>query len=177
MPAMARPLNLIVACGENRVIGRDGRLPWSIPEDSAFFHRQTAGQILIMGRRTFASWPGATRDGRQTVVVTRHPDRLPRRAPTAPTFSGAVAIADRLAATSGGEIYVCGGAQIYAEALALAGTRPLRLQLTLVHAQPEGDTHMPDWRHLNWREVARRAGSDAHWRYTFFTSELPGGGR
>ena len=173
---MAKPLNLIVACGENRVIGRDGRLPWHIPEDLAFFRRQTAGQILILGRRTFESWPGATQDGRQPVVVTRNHAISHERAPTAPTFSAAVALADRLAKTGGAEIFVCGGAQIYAEALALAGARPLRLFLTLVHGQPEGDTHLPEWRHLGWREVARRTGSDAHWRYTFVTFELPGGG-
>ena len=157
-----KPLNLIVACAENRVIGRDGRLPWSIPEDWAFFKRQTAGQVLIIGRRSFETWRSAARAG----------DHVR----TAPTFTEALALADRVAMASGCEIYVCGGVRIYAEALALAGRRPLRLMLTLVQGQPAGDTHMPEWRHLDWREVSRRESADANWRYTFVTLELGGGG-
>ena len=53
-------LNLIVACAENRVIGRDRRLPWRIPEDLQFFHDQTAGQTVVLGRVCFETWPRAT---------------------------------------------------------------------------------------------------------------------
>jgi len=68
---------------------------------------------------------------------------------------------------------VCGGQRIYAETLALAGTRPLRLHLTLVHAEVDGDTFMPEWRHLPWRETARRESADANHRYSFLTLDLP----
>lgn len=173
---MPQPLHLIVACAENRVIGRDGRLPWSIPEDWAFFKRQTAGQVLIIGRRSFEAWRSAAKDGRQPIVVTRQAALASGPVQAAPTFTAALALADRTAAASGCGIFVCGGARIYEEALALAGTRPLRLLLTLVHGQPAGDTHMPEWRHLGWREVSRRESADANWRYVFVTLELGGGG-
>ena len=89
----------------------------------------------------------------------------------AASFSEAIAIADALP----GEIFICGGQRIYAETLALAATaaRPLRLHLTLVHAEIEGDTFMPEWRHLAWREVSRRDSADANYRYTFSELALP----
>ena len=169
---MPKPLHLIVACAENRVIGHNGRLPWTIPEDWAFFKQQTAGQVLIIGRHSFETWRSAAEDGRQPVVVTRDAALATGGVRTATTFNSALAIADNLAAATGREIYVCGGARIYAEALALAAERPLRLHLTLIHAELEGDTLMPDWRHLAWREVSRRASADATWRYTFFEFEF-----
>jgi dihydrofolate reductase len=161
-----RPLNLIVSCAENRVIGRGGRLPWRIPEDWDFFQRQTRGQIVLLGRICFDTWPGAQRDGRRAVVVTGHP--LPpeaRAAAAAETFPAALAAAEALP----GEIYICGGQRVYEEALALP--RPLRLYLTLVHAEVPGDRFFPEWRQLAWRELARRESADANFRYTFLTLE------
>jgi dihydrofolate reductase len=160
-----RVLNLIVSCSENRVIGREGKLPWSIPEDWTFFQKQTAGAIVVMGRICFLTWPGAVRDGRRAVVVTHQPVPVPDTAATAASLPAALELADRLE----GEIYICGGQQVYEETLALA--RPLRLYVTLVHAEVPGDRFFPEWRRLAWREVARREGADAHWRYTFMTLE------
>ncbi len=68
-----------------------------------------------------------------------------------------------------GEIYICGGERIYAETLALP--RPMRLHLTLVHAEIPGDTFFPEWRHLAWRELNRRESADENFRYTFHTLE------
>ena len=82
-----------------------------------------------------------------------------------PSFSAALAVADTLP----GEIFVCGGQRIYEESLLVP--RPLRLHLTLIHADVPGDTFFPDWRHLAWREVSRRESADATYRYTFFTLE------
>ncbi len=160
-----RPLNLIVSCSENRVIGRGGHLPWRIPEDWAFFQRQTRGQIVVLGRVCFDTWPGAQRDGRRAVVVTAHPLPPGARAVATGTFPQALRAAEGLP----GEIYLCGGQRIYEEALALP--RPLRLYLTLVHAEVEGDRYFPEWRHLPWREAARREGRDERFRYTFLTLE------
>ncbi len=169
MPRMPPPLHLIAACTENRVIGRDGRLPWNIPEDWAFFKKETAGHILIIGRHSFATWRSAAKDGRRPIVVTRNSTLATNDGTvrTAPSFTAALALADELAMRTGKEIFVCGGARIYAEALALAGRRALRLHLTLIHAEIAGDTFMPEWRHLAWREVSRRDSADANWRYTF----------
>jgi len=155
-------LHLIVACAENRVIGRDRRLPWRIPEDLAYFHDETAGQIVVLGRVCFETWPRATLDGRRAVVVTQNRALARAGVQVAASVAEAIAIAETLP----GEIFVCGGERIFAEALALP--RPLRLHLTLVHADVPGDTFMPEWRHLAWREVSRRDSADANFRYTFF---------
>ncbi|MDB6114422.1 MAG: folA, partial [Lacunisphaera sp.] len=75
---MPKPLNLIVACAENRVIGRDGRLPFDIPEDKAWFHAKTAGTVVVLGRICFETWPKVLADGRQPVVITSQPERIAR---------------------------------------------------------------------------------------------------
>ncbi len=161
----SRPLNLIVSCAENRVIGRDGKLPWSIPEDWRFFQEKTAGQIVILGRICYETWPGAVRDGRRAIVVSSVPLEVPAGVRTAASLPAAIALAGGLA----GEIYICGGQRIYEEAIAWPG--PIRLYLTLVHAEVPGDRFFPEWRDRAWRQVARREGSDRHWRYTFLTLE------
>jgi dihydrofolate reductase len=179
---MPKLLNLIVACAENRVIGRAGKLPWSIPEDLRFFHEETAGKICVLGRVCYETWPRVQLDGRKPVVLASRPLARPRRARLSPeernalepvesdpvvvrSLDDALATAERLP----GEIYVCGGERIYAETLALI--RPMRLHLTLIHAEISGDTFFPEWRHLAWRERSRRESSDANYRYTFFTLE------
>jgi dihydrofolate reductase len=162
---MPRIIHLEVACAENRTIGRGGRLPWSIPEDTRLFHEHTAGQIVVLGRVSFDDWQGAREDGRRAVVVTQHPVPPRPGVHAAGTFAEALRIADTLP----GRIHVCGGERIYAEALAL--DHPLRLNLTLVHAHVAGDRHFPEWRHLAWREVSRREGRDANYRYTFLSLE------
>lgn len=160
---MAKLLNLIVACSENRVIGRDAKLPWRIPEDTAFFNRITAGTVCVLGRICYETWPQAHDGSRTCVVLTRN------RALARPGVHivGDLASALNQAESLPGEIYVCGGERIFAETLALA--RPMRLHLTLVHAQVSGDTYFPEWRHLTWHEVERRESADANFRYTFFT--------
>ncbi len=162
---MPKLLHLQVACAENRVIGRDGRLPWSIPEDMAFFHAQTAGQIVVLGRVCFETWPRVQQDGRRPVVVTRNAALAGGAVRTASSLAAALALAEALP----GEIHICGGQRIYQETLAL--DRPMRLHLTLVHADVPGDTFFPEWRHLAWRELDRRESADANYRYTFFTLE------
>ncbi|MBI5693478.1 MAG: dihydrofolate reductase [Verrucomicrobia bacterium] len=165
---MPRPLQLIAACARNRVIGRAGRLPWSIPEDLAFFHHTTAGQTCVLGRVSYENWPRAHADGRRPIVVSRRAD-LPGGALVVPSLTAALARADHLP----GEIFICGGQRIYAESLALAGQRDLRLYLTLIEAEIPGDTWFPEWQHLPWQEADRREGRDGNYRYTFLTLDLP----
>ena len=165
---MPKLLHLQVACAENRVIGRDGRLPWSIPEDMKFFHDQTAGQIVVLGRVCFETWPRVRLDGRHPIVITRNTTLAGDGVRAAPSLPAALALAENLP----GEIHICGGQRIYEETLALR--RPMRLHLTLVHAEVPGDTFFPEWRHLAWRETARRDSSDANFRYTFYTLEWAG---
>ncbi|MEX2044938.1 MAG: dihydrofolate reductase, partial [Opitutus sp.] len=165
---MPKLLNLIAACAENRVIGRKGRLPWRIPEDANFFRDQTAGQICVMGRICYDSWPAVHADGRRPIVLTNHP-LDPARTPAghAPIIAGSLAEALATAELLPGEIYLCGGQRVYEETLALY--RPMRLHLTLVHTEVPGDTYFPEWRHLPWHETSRRESADANYRYTFLT--------
>jgi dihydrofolate reductase len=170
-------LHLIVACAENRVIGRDGKLPWRIPEDLKFFHDETAGQICVLGRVCYDTWPRVHADGRRPVVLTSRPVPKPREGESPPVVVSSLPAALDVAETLPGEIYICGGQRIYEEtfALAAAESRPLRLHLTLVHADVPGDTFFPEWRHLPWREITRRESADGNYRYTFSTLELPRG--
>jgi dihydrofolate reductase len=163
------PLHLIVACAENRVIGRAGRLPWHIPEDLKFFHDETAGHTCILGRICYETWPRVRADGRRPVVITRNRALEQPGVRVAATVPAALAIAETLP----GPIYICGGQRIYEETFALAATesRTLRLHLTLIHADVPGDTFFPEWRHLSWRELNRRESADANFRYTFLTLE------
>ena len=158
-PLMSKPLNLIVACAANRVIGRGGQLAFHIPEDKAWFHEKTAGTTVVLGRVGFESWPGVLADGRQPVVITRDRTLASDRVRVAASVPEALALAQTLP----GEIMICGGQRIYEETLPLAG----RLYLTLVHAEVPGDTYFPEWRHHPWRETWRRESADANYRYTF----------
>jgi dihydrofolate reductase len=160
---MPKPINLVVACSENRVIGRDGKLPWRIPEDLQFFHDITRGQTVVLGRICYETWPRVAQDGRQPVVITRNPALARPGVQVAATVPAALALAQTLP----GEIMICGGQRIYEETLPLAD----RLYLTLVHAEVPGDTYFPEWRHLAWRETEHRESRDEHYRYTFLTLE------
>jgi dihydrofolate reductase len=164
-----RPFHLIVSCAENGVIGRDRKLPWKIPEDHRYFHGQTAGQVVVMGRICFETWPGATADGRKSVLVSNHPWNDPRRMPTKSAASLPAALA--AAAQLPGEIYICGGERIYREAIEHPDAD--LLYLTLVHASVAGDTFFPDWRTRFTRQISRRESSDANYRYTFLTLARP----
>ena len=167
---MPKRLHVIVACSENRVIGRDRRLPWHIPEDLRFFHDETAGQTCVLGRICYETWPRVRADGRRPVVLTRDRTLEQPGVRVADSLPAALEISESLP----GEPYVCGGQRIYEETLALAVAlrRDLRLHLTLIHAEITGDTVFPEWRRLAWREVERRESSDANYRYTFQTLDL-----
>jgi dihydrofolate reductase len=156
---MPHPIELIVACSENRVIGRAGRLPFDIPEDKQWFHDQTANQTVVLGRICYETWPRVLLDGRRPVVISSN------RALAKPGVEVAGSVPDALAAAQKlpGRVMVCGGQRIYEETLPIAD----RILLTLVHAQVEGDTWFPEWRNLAWRETWKRASADANYRYTF----------
>lgn len=167
---MPKRLHLIVACAENRVIGRDRKLPWHIPEDLRFFHEETAGRTCVLGRICYETWPRVRDDGRRPVVITRDRTLEQPGVRVADSLPAALEIGESLP----GEPYVCGGQRIYEEtlALAVAERRALRLHLTLIHAELAGDTFFPEWRQLAWREVERRESSDANYRFTFQTLDL-----
>lgn len=160
---MLPAFNLIVACSENRVIGRDGRLPWRIAEDWEFFRHRTAGATVVLGRISFLSWRSVLDDERRAIVLSSTPTLAQDRVEVAHSLPVALA----LASAHGREIFVCGGERVFAEAIRLPTAT--RLYLTLIHAQVEGDRTFPEWRHEFPRVLEQRESTDANYRYTFYT--------
>ncbi len=149
-------ITLIAAVAENRVIGRDGGLPWRLPEDLRRFKRRTQGHVVIMGRRTFESL-AAPLPNRPAIVVSRSRDLDTGEATLANSLDEALDIArDR----GEDEVFILGGSEIYAMALPLAD----RLELTVVHAEIEGDTYFPEFDLAAWTitEDQRREADDRH---------------
>ena len=142
---------LIAAVAENGVIGAGGAMPWRLKSDMARLKALTMGKPVVMGRKTFVSI-GRPLPGRTNIVVTRDADFRADGVVVTRSFSDAKAIATgdalRRFAT---EIAVIGGAEIYAQWMADAD----RLEITEVHARPEGDTHFPAIDATAWEEVAR----------------------
>jgi dihydrofolate reductase len=144
-------LALIWAMAENRVIGRDGDLPWRLPGEMQYFRAITLGKPVIVGRKTFDSFPKPL-PGRTNIVVSRSAEYDHPRVRGARSLDEAIAIGREVAARDGvDEIMVAGGSELYAQALPVAD----RLYMTLVHATPEGDTLFPDYDASQWIERRR----------------------
>lgn len=135
-------ISLIAAVARNNVIGADQSIPWHIPSDFAWFKAKTMGKPMIMGRKTFESFP-APLPGRRHIVLTRDRDWSAPGAEVAGDIDSAIAIA------GSPEIAVIGGAQIFALFL----SRAERIELTEVHAAPEGDATVPAF--AGWHELMR----------------------
>jgi dihydrofolate reductase len=124
----------IAAMSLNRVIGAGNRIPWHLPEDFKWFKRMTTGQVIVMGRKTFESI-GKPLPNRTTVVLTRSPTPIPG----VRMISNLRGLDPADPALAGREIFICGGAQLYQQALPLCSD----LYLTLVQRVVEGDTFFP----------------------------------
>ena len=137
---------LIAAVGENGVIGDAGTIPWHLPADFAHFKATTLGHTLLMGRATYDSI-GRPLPGRATIVLTRDPDWQAEGVLVAHTLSAALSLAAGLP----GDLYVAGGAQVYAAVMSLADAQVL----SEVPTAPDGDTFYPDFDRAEWQEVSR----------------------
>ena len=137
-------ITIVVARAGNGVIGRDGTLPWRLPADLQHFKRATMGSVMIMGRRTFDSLPRLL-PGRRHIVITRD------RRWSAEGAEAASSADDALTLAGSEPVTVVGGAEI----IALFLPRADRVELTEVHVDAEGDTSMPPFDPLAWREVSR----------------------
>jgi dihydrofolate reductase len=142
---------LIAAVADNGVIGSHGVIPWRLKSDMQRFKALTSGKPVVMGRKTFASI-GKPLPARTNIVVTRDAGFRAPGAVVATSFADAraVAIGDALR-RSAAEIAVIGGAEIYAQWMEYAD----RLEITEVHARPEGDTYFSAIDPAAWQEVAR----------------------
>jgi dihydrofolate reductase len=167
--ANARPeVVLVVAVAENGVIGAAGAIPWRLKSDMQRFKAMTLGKPVVMGRKTFVSLRRPL-PGRTNIVVTRDANYRADGAVVTTSFDAARAVATgdalRRFAT---EIAVIGGAEIYAQWM----DRADRLEITEVHARPEGDTYFAAIDPAVWEEVARvrnPAGPDDSAAYSYVT--------
>jgi dihydrofolate reductase len=137
-------ISLIAAMADNRVIGRGNAIPWHIPADLKRFKAVTLGHPVIMGRKTFESIGGPL-PGRKTLILTKSRSY---RAEGSEIFHS---LRDALDACAGaGEVFICGGGEVYREALPLAS----RIYLTVVHMDVDGDTMFPEIPY-DFKEVER----------------------
>jgi len=145
-------LSAIAAMAQNHVIGKNGDLPWRIPEDFKFFKDKTSGHIMIMGRKTFESLGGPL-PKRLHVVITRQNDYEPDGAHVVSTIGEAMDYCQ--AQTDSGawpeEVFIIGGGEIYKQMLGVTD----RLYLTEIQQDFEGDAKFPEFSADDFEEVAR----------------------
>jgi dihydrofolate reductase len=132
------PYKAIAAMSLNRVIGARNRIPWHLPEDFKWFKKTTTGHVIVMGRKTYESI-GKPLPNRTTIVLTRSSAPIPG----VRTVSNLRQIDPSDPALARREIFICGGAQLYEQALPLCSD----LYLTLVQRVVEGDTFFPPFEH------------------------------
>ncbi|WP_394742537.1 dihydrofolate reductase [Natronococcus roseus] len=150
-------LAAIVAVADNGVIGRDGEMPWHLPEDLEHFKETTMNHPVIMGRVTYEGILEALDGplpGRTTVVLTSRELETPENAVVAGSLEDALEEAERAAEErhdGADTAFVAGGATVYEQLLPALD----RLIVTEVHRDPEGDTEFPDWNPDDWTEVDR----------------------
>ncbi len=162
-------INLIWAQAHNRVIGKDGIMPWHLPEDLAHLKRTTLNQYVIMGRKTWESIPPRFRPlpNRTNIVISRQGDFLAGQVgiglQTATSLEGALGWASQQLGVS--DVWVIGGAQIYAQALPTAN----KVVMTQIDADFQGDAFAPAL-DATWIEAARESHTAANGlRYAFIT--------
>jgi dihydrofolate reductase len=131
---MSKPFRAIAAMSLNRVIGAGNKIPWHLPEDFKWFKKMTTGHVIVMGRKTFESI-GKPLPNRTTIVLSRSPLKI-RGVSVVANLKELDSLDAELA---GCEIFICGGAQVYEQALPMCSD----LYLTLVKRNVEGDTFFP----------------------------------
>lgn len=140
-------ISLIAAVAQNRVIGKKNDLPWHLPDDFAFFKRKTSHHPIIMGRKSLESL-GKPLPNRTNIVVTRNADFQAAGVTITHTLDAAI---DSAKSINQEEIFVIGGAEIYAIALPIATT----LYLTEIHKAYDGDAYFPEFIRTEWDEISR----------------------
>jgi dihydrofolate reductase len=160
---------LIAAVADNGVIGARGAIPWRQKSDMQRFKAITMAKPVVMGRKTFMSFPRRPLSGRTNIVITRDPGfRAPGAVVTGSLAEALVIARGDALRRSAAEIAVIGGAEIYAQAMSFAD----RLEITEVHARPDGDTVFPKIDRSVWTQVAREehpAGPDDDAAFSYVT--------
>jgi dihydrofolate reductase len=137
-------ISMIAAYAHQRVIGKNGQVPWKLPADSRYFMQTTLGQIVVMGRKTFASLDKAL-PKRRNIVLSNDPGFHP---------VGAEVLRSQAEVLTLGEVWIIGGEEVYNLFLPLAD----RLYLTEIDLEVSGDTFFPAWDRAAFRLLSRREG-------------------
>jgi len=143
-------ISIIVAMGANRVIGKNGQIPWHLPSDLQRFKRLTMGHPLIMGRRTFESI-GRPLPGRRTIILSRDPNYRVAGCDVATNIETGIQLAN-----SAEELFICGGAEIYRQSLSLTE----RIYLTKLDINPDGDAIFPEFPMKDFETIYTRQFKD-----------------
>ena len=136
---------IIAAMAENRVIGKNNALPWSLKADMAHFRELTLGWPCVMGRKTWESLPKRPLPGRPNIVIS---DTISAENQDVKTFPSLIAAIEHCAHYE--KMFICGGASLYREALSLAA----KIELTVIHRQYEGDVYFPEIDYMQWEKTA-----------------------
>jgi dihydrofolate reductase len=151
-------IRMIAACARNRVMGKDGTLPWNIRADWNYFLEKTQSGVLLMGRRCYEDFTGYA-ESRAVVVLSRNSTDPFPHAHRAGSLEEGIETASKL----GDDVWICGGASIYEEAMPLAK----ELFLTQIDADFEGDVKFPSWHQHFAREISRKEITSDGYRLTF----------
>lgn len=146
-------ISLIVAVGDDNVIGKDNALIWHLPADMKFFKEKTTGHCIITGRKNYESIPEKFRPlpNRTNIVITRQKDYHAPGAIIVHSLEDAIEKAEK---TGDDEIFIIGGAEIFRQCLRYAD----RIYLTVIHHSFEGDVFFPEINASEWKEVQRLPG-------------------
>lgn len=147
---------IIVAMAENRIIGVDNKMPWHIPEELKLFKKTTMGYPMIMGRKTFESFP-APLPGRRHIVLSRNEKYQPNGGDYAPSLDKALAMCE-----GAEKVFIIGGADIFALAIPVA----TKIFLTHIHRKFEGDVSFPEFSMDEFTEESRADYPDASEPFT-----------
>tara|TARA_Y100000590_G_scaffold76174_1_gene84273 strand:+ start:185 stop:667 length:483 start_codon:yes stop_codon:yes gene_type:complete len=143
-------ISLIAAFTEEGVIGKDGKIPWTLKEDLKHFRNKTEGSSIVMGRKTYESI-GRPLPNRLNIVMTKNPKML----------EGVKEVSNRkealeIASSYSNEVFIIGGEKIYEEFLPLA----TKMYLTKIDIKTKGDAFFPKWNVNDWEELSRQDKED-----------------
>ncbi len=131
----------IAALSKNKVIGVDGDLPWDLPEDMKYFRDKTSGHMIVMGRKTFESFPKPLKN-RLHIVITRQENyEVPEGVEVFSSIDKALEFCQTQTDKWGSEVFIIGGGEIYKQTLEQAD----QLYLTLIDKEYKGDAKYPDF--------------------------------
>lgn len=150
---------IIAAMAQNRIIGRNGKMPWHIPEELRFFKKTTMGYPMIMGRKTYESFP-APLPSRRHIVLSRNRQYTPKGGEYASSLADALKLCGQAE-----KVFLIGGADIFKQGLLVATS----MLLTYLEREVEGDVSFPEFSEDQFIEMNRQRFPDGSEPYTVVT--------